>query len=266
MLLSNTQGNKLAGFFKGVVVKHLEHGKCKIWIPGVYPDGADKEPDSLPDAIQVSPMFGGSCSGNGVFTYPNLGSVVICGFLNEDQNFPIYWGTIQGGDNAKKQYADVRCDPSDDSVKSGDDARIHKIRVDHATIKIAESGQIEIKTFKDRKYCTGKEQPDEGCQINISEDGVVNIKASTQVCINTPDLMINTERYTLNCQTMKVNAGNQSELNTQTLNINAEEQVDIKTKSANHKQNAFNVTSKDQTRVYSDFIALVSKNHPPVFL
>lgn len=84
MLLSNTQGNKLAGFFKGVVVKHLEHGKCKIWIPGVYPDGADKEPDSLPDAIQVSPMFGGSCSGNGVFTYPNLGSVVICGFLNED--------------------------------------------------------------------------------------------------------------------------------------------------------------------------------------
>lgn len=65
---------------------------------------------------------------------------------------------------------------------------------------------------------------------------------------------------------MKVNAGNQSELNTQTLNINAEEQVDIKTKSANHKQNAFNVTSKDQTRVYSDFIALVSKNHPPVFL
>jgi hypothetical protein len=29
-------------------------------------------------------MFGGSLKGNGVFSYPNIDSTVICGFLNED--------------------------------------------------------------------------------------------------------------------------------------------------------------------------------------
>jgi hypothetical protein len=29
-------------------------------------------------------MFGGSLKGNGVFSYPNLESTVVCGFLNED--------------------------------------------------------------------------------------------------------------------------------------------------------------------------------------
>lgn len=211
-------------------------------------------------------MFGGSYGGNGIFSYPNIGSIVVCGFLNEDQNFPIYWGTIQGGENAKEQYRDVRGDVSSESILDGDDARVHKIRVDHATVKIWESGHIEIKSFSDRKYCTGNEQPDVGCQIDISESGTINVKATTQICIESPDIMINTKRYTLNCQTMKVNAGNQTELNTQSLNVKAEEQVDVSTKKANHNQNAFNVSAKDQIRIVGDYVHIAGKTHPPIFL
>ena len=68
------------------MVKHCisGYGRCKVFIPGVYPDEMEKNPDQLPDAEQISPLFGGSLDGNGVFSYPNLGSIVICGFWNGD--------------------------------------------------------------------------------------------------------------------------------------------------------------------------------------
>lgn len=79
-------GIRLDGFFRGKVIKHCSMGKCKVFVPGVYPAAyaTPKEADNLPDAEQITPLFGGSNKGNGVFSYPNLDSTVIVGFWNGD--------------------------------------------------------------------------------------------------------------------------------------------------------------------------------------
>lgn len=48
----NTEGKpeRLSGLYRGVVVRHLEHGKLKVWIPGVYPEDWQNDPMLLPDA------------------------------------------------------------------------------------------------------------------------------------------------------------------------------------------------------------------------
>ena len=38
------------GIHLGTVIKHLSHGKCKVFIPGVYPSELSSSPDKLPDA------------------------------------------------------------------------------------------------------------------------------------------------------------------------------------------------------------------------
>lgn len=78
--------NKLFGFYRGKVLKHLSKGFCKIYIPSVYPEKyASKEnADLLPSAEQASPLFGPSCYGGGTFSYPNIGATVVCFFLNGD--------------------------------------------------------------------------------------------------------------------------------------------------------------------------------------
>lgn len=96
MIQKTSIGNKLNGFYRGVVLKHLECGKCKIWIPGVYPEkyGCESKCANLPDAQQAGPIFGGANSnGNGVYSYPRIGSFVWCFFENEDQNHPVYFAS-----------------------------------------------------------------------------------------------------------------------------------------------------------------------------
>ena len=158
MILNNEQGIKLSGFFKGIVVKHCYdikeesgnqitksgNGKCKIFIPGVYADDLQSNPDSLPDAEQISPLFGGSWNGNGMFSYPNLGSVVICGFYNEDQNLPFFFGSILGGQEAEKEYKKAKPNITKDTVKSGQDAFKKLMRVDKFTLKLKMIDKIKI--------------------------------------------------------------------------------------------------------------------------
>lgn len=108
MIVEQPQGNKLAGFFRGKVVKHLTHGRCKVWIPGVYPDELKSAWQKLPDAEQISPVFGGCNEGNGTFSYPNIGSTVVCGFWNGDQNLPFFFAAVLGGPNAFGQYETVK--------------------------------------------------------------------------------------------------------------------------------------------------------------
>ena len=54
----------------------------------------------LPSARQASPIFTGCHNGNGMFSYPNIGSTVVCMFINGDANTPIYFATLLGGDRA----------------------------------------------------------------------------------------------------------------------------------------------------------------------
>ena len=41
---------ELNGFYRGKVLKHEDFGRCKVYIPGVYPQEFEDKPESLPDA------------------------------------------------------------------------------------------------------------------------------------------------------------------------------------------------------------------------
>ena len=41
---------KIDGFHRGIVVKHCNSGRCKVWIPGIYPNEFREKPEFLPDA------------------------------------------------------------------------------------------------------------------------------------------------------------------------------------------------------------------------
>jgi len=104
MTQNTTTGNKLIGFYRGKVLARSKNGKgfLKVFIPGVYPEefnNLDKA-TNLPDCEQASPLFGGCNDGNGMFSYPNEGSVVWCFFQNGDPNFPVYFAACPGTTNS----------------------------------------------------------------------------------------------------------------------------------------------------------------------
>lgn len=79
-------------------------------------------------------MFGGTNKGNGMFSYPNIGSVVWCFFQNGDQNFPVFFAATLGGERAvdesqkKDGYPVIRDNvklsdnPQEDTTKNGEDS------------------------------------------------------------------------------------------------------------------------------------------------
>ena len=108
MVEEHPAGNKLTGFYRGIVIQHCTHGYCKIWIPSVYADSQKDAPETLPIAEQASGIFGGTNAGSGVFSYPNIGSIVWCFFANGDQNYPVYFAVTLGGQNAFGQYETIK--------------------------------------------------------------------------------------------------------------------------------------------------------------
>jgi hypothetical protein len=89
-----TQDDNYNGFYRGKVLSQLENGKCKIFVPGVYPDEFETNPDALPEAEPCQPlMFGGYDSNNGSFQYPDIGTVVWLFFESSDINRPVFFGS-----------------------------------------------------------------------------------------------------------------------------------------------------------------------------
>ena len=76
-----------------MVLKHLPGGLCKVFVPDVYPIEYSNSPENLPDAELAQPlMFGGGVSG-GVFSYPDVLSVVWVFFQSGDINYPVIFGS-----------------------------------------------------------------------------------------------------------------------------------------------------------------------------
>ena len=127
MIQQTPSGNKLTGFYLGKVLKHLSHGCIKAFIPSVYPESLSASPDSLPVCMQIVPHFAGNNAGNGVFSYPNIGSTIVCFFANGDQNLPMTIGSIQGGNDAIHQYNIVNQidDKNIIDTKLSDDNYVH---------------------------------------------------------------------------------------------------------------------------------------------
>lgn len=148
------EGNKLFGFYRGQVLKHCEHGKCKLWIPSVYPIEWRSNPNFIPDAEQAAPLFGGSFGGNGVFSWPDIGSIVWCFFQNGDQNLPVYFATALGGIDAYDQYVrNANADrvflqePKDTRLSTTlEMSRVHRINSGKSSVTMFEDGRISART------------------------------------------------------------------------------------------------------------------------
>jgi hypothetical protein len=103
------------GFYRGICVDNydpLVKGRLKIHIPGVYAEELSKVPENLPWAEPVMPLFGGNWTNErsgdlnvetGVSTIPHTSSKPLEGaqlwvfFEKGDQNYPKYFGAVQGG-------------------------------------------------------------------------------------------------------------------------------------------------------------------------
>lgn len=196
MIITTDRGQRLNGWYRGKVIRHEEFGKCKIYIPGVYPEECKDNPDLIPSAEQVSPIFGGSVEGNGIFTYPYIGAIVICGFLNEDQNQPFYIGTTLGGEEAQQKYKDVK--PMN--------AFTHIIHIKNTDITIKDTGDVKITTGKDKKTL-----------FNMTADGNVIVEADTNITLHSKG-------------TMDINADTQLNIKSPMINIKGATQTTIDSK------------------------------------
>ena len=146
MIQDSPVGCKLNGFFRGEVIQHLTHGYCKIFIPSIHPIEWRDQVDLIPPAEQASSLFAGTNNGSGEFTYPNIGSIVWVFFANNDQNYPVYFASSLGGQNAFGQY---------EVVKSSSEAvsERHLITSGKTHIEWYENGKISaIVVDPDRRY------------------------------------------------------------------------------------------------------------------
>lgn len=170
----NSESGQLNGLYRGRVVKHLEHGILKVYIPDIYPSEYESNPDKLPDAEVMVPLFGGNLDFNGVFSYPNVGANVVCQFLNGDQNLPIVVGATQGGSLASLKYQEVANEL--DPATGKEPACIHMVNVGRSKVKIYEGGMIELKVCgKEGK--TAQFTLDQNGNIIINCDGNFQVKA-----------------------------------------------------------------------------------------
>lgn len=97
MLEQSKVGTKLVGFYRGEVKKHCADGRCKIFWPSAMPlewgENTQKAIDMLPEAEQAAPLFAASHITDGMFSYPDIGTIVWGFFENGDINHPVYFAS-----------------------------------------------------------------------------------------------------------------------------------------------------------------------------
>lgn len=144
---------KLCGVYLGKVLKHLPHGRCKIFIPSVYAEKYEDKPDLLPSAQQAAPLFAGSNAGNGVFSYPNIGATVWCLFVNGDANLPVYIASVLGSENAFGQYSIIKKDLKEENGRQIDS------KEDVSERHLVTSGKTHIEWYENGKISAIVEDP-----------------------------------------------------------------------------------------------------------
>lgn len=257
MEIKTNHGIKLTGFFRGQVKKHCSDGKCKIFIPGVYPDECLENFNLIPDAEQAAPLFGGVNNGNGMFSYPNIDSIVWCFFENGDHNRPVYFASTLGGELAintidqgfKKVRTNV-CDEDEngnDTTETGADAQQHCIvcqsSVGASEIMIRESGQIEIKTKSDEGYST----------INIDGSGTITISTSDSIQVDSPSVKISgNQQIELNSQMVKIRASDQLYIDSPMFTCRSKTAVNVKSPSImmDASEGKFMASSQNHSPLY----------------
>lgn len=256
MQVRTRNGLRLTGFYRGQVIQHLDGGRCKVFVPGVYPDRYADSPDDLPPAEQAAPLFGGTCLGNGTFSYPNIGTVVWLFFENEDQNRPVYFAATLGGELAVetegsgfKAVRDNVCPdiaPELDTTRNGQDSQQHMVNCGDTRVVLRESGQLDI-LCSDALGGTSS-------HVFVDSDGSVQIRTSQSIQIDTPSL--------------KVTAHDKLEVNTTSLVVRANNEIQVNSPQvATVAANTFSVKSPsiEMDATQGKFVAK-GANHAPMFL
>lgn len=206
-----------SGFYLGKVLKHLSYGRIKVWIPGIHEDKyKDKELwKELPTAVQVSPIFGGVFKGNGMFSYPNIDSMVVCFFINKDQNYPAYFASVLNGkdDGTWDQWDQIFPDRATEG-----ESHIHNINIGQTYLTFHEDGSIELCAWNRTDPTESKIILDKEGNVTIRghkqltlDAPTVEIKAIEQVKITSPSFTnINTKKNTTVCDKIELNAVNGS--------------------------------------------------------
>lgn len=282
MITNLDYGNKLFGFYRGIVLKHLDHGKCKVFIYGVYHDSWQTKPDLLPDAEPAMGIFGGSLDYNGTFSYPNINSMVWCFFANGDQNIPVYFLAIPGGLKSDKVFDSIRPD-------------VHKVIAGTTEFKMEEPGLIQIKAesqnldskvdvksegskreqYKDENPSLTNQEINSASTLNIlNENDTNNLELTSDISNNdidnTKEELLNIWDSVLTLSQQEVLDNNPKYLNYSTNQNITNDQVNdylIETAINNYKTNNIDDTddSDDTTNQNPGFIEVpVFKDNKPI--
>lgn len=228
--IQSTQGLKYYGNYRAYVLLHGPAGKVKLFIPGVSPGATIPSEISadtdyinlLPWAEPAAPIFGGSNNGNGVFSYPNIGSTVWCFFENGDYLRPVYFAACEGGERAKTQYSVARPMPSDPV----DDAYVHVFNVGASYIRISETGNITLRV---------RSSDGNSSTITMNANGNIDIDSTTQITITSPVL--------------RISCPNQISIDTPSFNLSGDVQANIVSPSINLDGSAGGVQLKSSSQI-----------------
>lgn len=206
--------------YLGTVVQHLTHGMLKVYIQGIYPEDYAYKPENLPTCLQIAPQFGGSCNGNGTFSYPNIGSTVVCFFANGDQNYPITIGSLLGGDNAFGQY---------ELIKTNDElcSTRHLITAGKSHYEMYESGKISAIVVDPIRT-----------EANVQREYTVDSPLSIDAVSSRPtcELIDSDQISNINCQYVLDNSSNHGAISATTHWFDPESYTKSTTISTENKQ------------------------------
>ena len=114
--------NKYNNFYRGLVISNddiLSLGRCKIYVPGVYPGDYFNDADALPYSEPAMPLFGGSgpsgeqsskseveatFAETGFSTVPSIGSYIWVFFENGNHLYPKHFAACQAGPGWLSQH------------------------------------------------------------------------------------------------------------------------------------------------------------------
>lgn len=133
--------NEYIGTYRGKVVSNIDpqnKGRIKIYVPGIFPETLSKDPNNLPWAEPVMPLFGGNYSSSntynketGVCTIPHVNTEVWVFFENGIHLYPKYFGACQGGNGWFSEHSNQ-----------------HVIKTDNVTVVVDEDPTSEASTCK----------------------------------------------------------------------------------------------------------------------
>jgi len=189
MIEQTKTGIKYTGFYRGKVLEHGSGGKCKIFWPSVNPSDWEYVPDKLPYAEQAAPLFASSPNEDGLFFYPEIGSIVWGFFENGDVNFPVYFASFIGTEsNSVNNYglggisAELKKEASDEASPINENKSYKTALLKLGSLEILMNGEqnsIEIRSNIDSAEST----------ISIGKDGIT-LKSNKRIMLDGQNLSL----------------------------------------------------------------------------